>query len=177
MIFLQILELFWGRRQIRLSDIELYMQIMIYSIIVFLLCYVVYTDVAKRKIFNWVSVVIFFLAVIYKYFVVHGFFTKNFTESLIAMGAVFLLFFCFYRLGWMGGGDVKFAGVLAFFLGIKLFSFVFIFSVLISLFFFIFRKNISLYKYSSLKKVAPYGAFMSFPTILLLMCSRGIYGS
>lgn len=153
---------------------------MLLKFFIFTLCYIAYKDITKRKIFN---ISIFIVLVFGCMFLVVGEdrFSSDWFYSLISFGILFLLFFVFYSMGYMGAGDVKFGAVLAFCFGLQSFLLIWAVSLLFSVLYSVidlllkrfgldyFRLKISGGVNLELKKNVPYGAFLSVGSIIYIL--------
>lgn len=154
-----------------------------YPFIIFLLCYIAYVDITKRKIFNWLSIIIVLIAFYCFDHKPDSVFSDNLTESFFCSIAVFILFFVFYLLNFMGAGDVKLGASLAFLMGYEGFFYSWVVSVFILFCFFstrgffyhlnggLFFLN-DLFLFQKVGKIAPYGAFLSLGVAFVIL--RGV---
>lgn len=153
---------------------------MLLACFVLTLCYIAYMDITKRKVFN---ISILFILV-FGFFIVciEGYgFSNNVFYSLISFLILLLFFLFFYRIGYMGAGDVKLGAVLAFCFGLHNFLFIWIVSLFFSVFYSVvdlilkrfgldyLRLKISGGVNLELKKNVPYGAFLSVGSIIYIL--------
>lgn len=152
---------------------------MAYYLFIISLCYVAFCDITKRKILNNSVILVFAFGFL---FVLKGSegFSSGFLESVVAGIFVFLCFYVFYVLGWMGAGDVKLGCVLAFCFGGKFFFLIWIVSISLSIFYSVVDLFLRGYGWEisrgrwmnnevNLKaKHIPYGLFLSVASILHL---------
>ena len=134
------------------------------------LCCIIYSDITERLIPNAIVVFLFLISFLYIFVLRYEFSFYDARNNFSSMISILFIFFSFYLMGVMGAGDVKLASVLAFLLGLNGFLFVFIFSIIISFIYFgwiCFFKKTTI-KFGFNKKIAPYGAFMSFGVIAYL---------
>lgn len=148
-------------------------------ILFFLLCYISYQDIAKKKISNISVCFLAIISVLVLNFDETGKFSKGLGDSFISCVVFLLLFLFIYSCGWMGAGDVKLGSVLAFLVGLQNFLVVWCFSAILAFLYpvgldLLFRVNyfLGLRNYivlnnSMKKRFVPYGACLCIPIILI----------
>ena len=149
----------------------------------FLLCYVSYQDITKRKIFNHSVLCGLAIGVLSFFLPESNGLSKGATDSLTAASIFFVLFLVFYRLGWMGAGDVKWGAVLAFCLGLHAFFYVWVISVVMAIVYgqivnllAVFgmekiKMKMTLGNFVQGKKYVPYGALLSIAAMIFILGS------
>lgn len=144
------------------------------------LCQIVYSDMAKRRIFN-LTIIVSFLTGSYLVFSGRVGFSGDFIYSFMSLFVFFIFFILFYFFGLMGAGDVKYGSVLAFCFGAENFLMVLMVSLIITVVY--SSLNIIFHKYgfrefsfsdnnqvSEIKrKNIPYGAFLSMASIFHIL--------
>lgn len=95
---------------------------------------------------------------------------------------VLFVFLIFYKIGWMGAGDVKLGAVLAFIFGFDNFLWVWVFSIIMLIIYSVLIKIIYKLGYEKIGfklaggscdgKYIPYGAFLSISSMLLILKSE-----
>lgn len=147
---------------------------MLIPMLIFLLGYVIWTDMTKRKIFNTAWMLILVVGILFFLFDSSQKISPSWRESLTAMGLCFAIFLSFYRLGWMGAGDVKLGAALAFCLGIKAFFYVWVISIGVGLLYSLGRWAWGRYRVSASVLTAhgrhvPYGAALGLSSIFWIL--------
>ena len=162
---------------------------MIMVLFFFLLCYVSYQDIAKRRIFNHSVVLVLGIGILFLIFPDGNQLSKSWSDSLIAATIFFALFFSFYALGWMGAGDVKFGAVLAFCLGLQAFFYVWVISIVVAIMYSQLVNVLSMYGMESIKikmtlgnvvegkKYVPYGALLSISAMIFILGAPWVQAS
>lgn len=144
----------------------------------FALCYIVWSDITKRKIYNKT---IAFLMILSTFLLFSGkvWVAYDLKDSIFSFLFFSVIFLIFYAINIMGAGDVKFLMVLSFLFGFNNFLFVFIISIFMMFFyvsivwFFLifglekFRLKLTFNDVG--KKYIPYGACLSVASIAMLL--------
>lgn len=145
----------------------------------FLLSYIAWCDITKRKIYNksviLLFITIFFVKVVFNQKLELNNFISGFSSFLIC----FLVFIIFYCLKWMAAGDVKLGAVLAFFFGMQDFFVVWIISIALALGYVALVKIAYMAGWEVLrqkltfkdvgKKYVPYGALLCFASMFFIL--------
>lgn len=145
----------------------------------FLLCYIAFCDITKRRIYNVAIIVLFIASLIILFFGENSWSENNFKFSLISFFVFLVFFLLFYKIGWMGAGDVKLGGVLALLFGFYNFLWVWGLSIFLSLFYVGMVKvmyscgqevvRLKLTANDIGKKYIPYGAILSIASMLMIL--------
>ena len=147
----------------------------------FMLCYVSYQDITKRKIFNHSVLLGLSIGILFLVFSGGDRLSKGWSDSLAAATVCFVLFFIFYKIGWMGAGDVKWGAVLAFCLGFYAFCYVFLISLFVSVIYGLLVNLLSILGNETIKmrltfgvvvsgkKYVPYGALLSISAMIFIL--------
>lgn len=101
--------------------------------LIFLLGYIAWGDIANRRIKNKSIVLLFSLICFLKFFQEVDIGGVSIYDSLISFFVYSFSFLFFYKLNWMGAGDVKLVAVLAFFFGVQDFFVVWLISIALAL--------------------------------------------
>lgn len=156
---------------------------MILSLFFFLLCYVSYQDITKRRIFNNSVLLGLGIGFLFLFLPESNKLSRGWNDSLFAVAVFFALFFVFYQLRWMGAGDVKFGTVLAFCLGINAFFYVWVISVVMAIVYGQLVNLLSVFGMEHIKmkmtlghvaqgkKYVPYGALLSIAAMIFILGS------
>lgn len=145
----------------------------------FLLSYIAWCDIAKRKIYN--KSVLFLLIVVFciKFFVLGNYSFYDFKVEILSFFIYFSIFLFFYFFKWMGAGDVKLGAVLAFFFGVQDFFVVWLISIALALGYVALVKIAYMAGWEVLrqkltfkdvgKKYVPYGALLCFASMFFIL--------
>ena len=154
---------------------------MVNAFLFFLLCYIVYTDMAMRKIYNKVIVFLAFLS-LFLHFSNAKWVEHNLMSASLCFFGVLIFLLFFYKVGLMGGGDVKLGSMLAFIFGLNNFLWVWVVSIVFLIIYAVFVKIICAFGYeviglklvggSNKRRYIPYGAFLSISSMLLILKSE-----
>lgn len=145
----------------------------------FILGYIAWLDITKRKIFNR-SIVILLLIIFWsKFFSANNLWFNEFLESIASLFFYFFIFLFFYFLKFMGAGDVKLGAVLAFFFGLQDFFVVWLISIALALGYVALVKIAYMAGWEVLrqkltfkdvgKKYVPYGALLCFASMFYIL--------
>lgn len=152
---------------------------MVIFFLIFLLGYIAVYDMVKRKIKN-TSIVILILFVFFLIFFYKGDAALiSIYNRIISFFVCFVCFLIFYKLSWMGAGDVKLGAVLALFFGFNNFFFVWLVSILMALLYAGFVQVSYVWGLERLrqrlifgkngKKYVPYGALLCFASMFFIL--------
>lgn len=147
--------------------------------LIFLLGYIAVYDMVKRKIKN-TSIVILILFVFFGIFFCKGDVALiSINDRIISFSVCFVCFLIFYKLSWMGAGDVKLGAVLALFFGMQDFFVVWLISIALALGYVVlvkiaymagwevFRQKLTFKDVG--KKYVPYGALLCFASMFFIL--------
>lgn len=152
--------------------------------LIFLLGYIAWGDIANRRIKNTSIIFSFSLMCFLKFFQESGIDVVSINDSLISFCVYFFSFLVFYKLNWMGGGDVKLGAVLAFFFGVQDFFVVWLISIALALGYVVlvkiayiagwevFRQRLTFKDVG--QKYVPYGALLCFASMFYILRMEGI---
>lgn len=147
--------------------------------LIFLLGYIAWSDIANRKIKNKSIVLLFSLICFLKFFQEVDIGGVSICDGLISFFVYFFSFLFFYKLNWMGAGDVKLGAVLAFFFGVQDFFVVWLISIALALGYValvkiaymagweVFRQKLTFKDVG--KKYVPYGALLCFASMFFIL--------
>lgn len=147
--------------------------------LIFLLGYIAWGDIANRRIQNKSIVLLFSLICFLKFFQEVDIGGVSIYDSLISFFVYSFSFLFFYKLNWMGAGDVKLVAVLAFFFGVQDFFVVWIISIALALGYVALVKIAYMAGWEVLrqkltfkdvgKKYVPYGALLCFASMFFIL--------
>lgn len=147
--------------------------------LIFLLGYIAWGDIANRRIKNKSIVLLFSLICFLKFFQEVDIGGVSIYDSLISFFVYSFSFLFFYKLNWMGAGDVKLVAVLAFFFGVQDFFVVWIISIALALGYVALVKIAYMAGWEVLrqkltfkdvgKKYVPYGALLCFASMFFIL--------
>lgn len=147
--------------------------------LIFLLGYIALGDIANRRIQNKSIVLLFSLICFLKFFQEVDIGGVSIYDSLISFFVYSFSFLFFYKLNWMGAGDVKLVAVLAFFFGMQDFFVVWIISIALALGYVALVKMAYMAGWEVLrqkltfkdvgKKYVPYGALLCFASMFFIL--------
>ncbi len=147
--------------------------------LIFLLGYIAWGDIANRRIKNKSIVLLFSLICFLKFFQEADIGGVSIYDSLISFFVYSFSFLFFYKLNWMGAGDVKLVAVLAFFFGVQDFFVVWIISIALALGYVALVKIAYMAGWEVLrqkltfkdvgKKYVPYGALLCFASMFFIL--------
>lgn len=142
--------------------------------IFFLLGYIAWCDISKRKIHN-TSIIFLLIAILCVKFFNQEEFFKNFLSFFIYS----FIFLIFYICKWMGAGDVKLGAALALVLGLQDFFVVWLISIALALGYVALVKIAYMAGWEVLrqkltfkdvgKKYVPYGALLCFASMFFIL--------
>jgi len=152
---------------------------MVLMLFFFLLCYVSYQDITKRKIFNHSVLCGLVIGCLFLLLPDGNRFSIGWSYSLSAAAIFFVFFLVFYRIGWMGAGDVKWGAILAFCFGMQAFFYIWVISVVMAViyglvlnlfaFFRSGKMNAIFFGFTQGKKHVPYGALLSISAMIFIL--------
>lgn len=103
-------------------------------------------------------------------------------HALMCFFTVLIIFLIFYKIGWMGAGDVKLGCVLGFVFGFGNFLWIWVISIIILINYLFVIKIICRSKYKDIglrlmgnyhvRRYIPYGTFLSISSMLLILKSE-----
>lgn len=147
--------------------------------LIFLLGYIAWGDIANRRIKNKSIVLLFSLICFLKFFQEVDIGGVSIYDSLISFFVYSFSFLFFYKLNWMGAGDVKLVAVLAFFFGLQDFFVVWLISIALALGYVALVKIAYMAGWEVLrqkltfkdvgKKYVPYGALLCFASMFFIL--------
>lgn len=147
--------------------------------LIFLLGYIAWGDIANRRIKNKSIVLLFSLICFLKFFQEVDIGGVSIYDSLISFFVYSFSFLFFYKLNWMGAGDVKLVAVLAFFFGMQDFFVVWLISIALALGYVALVKIAYMAGWEVLrqkltfkdvgKKYVPYGALLCFASMFYIL--------
>lgn len=133
----------------------------------------------KKKVLNFSVITFFLMGFYFLIFYKNSAVASGWMDAICAAIACFVFFFCFYVLGWMGAGDVKFAAALAFCLGVEASVYVWGISVVMALLYscvVFLQERLQAARTGVLTKhgvkYVPYGALLSASTMIYVLAIR-----
>lgn len=146
--------------------------------LVFILSYIAYSDITKRKIYNKSIVFLLFITLWLNFIFPRAWSVELFSNIFLSFCIYFSLFLIFYVLKWMGAGDVKLGGALAILFGVNNFFVVWMISVLMLVVYVSLVKVFYIFGVEGLRrkftfndigeKYIPYGAMLCFASLILI---------
>lgn len=148
-------------------------------ILFFMLGYIAWCDITKRKLYNNSIVILLLIVFLSKFLFTNDLELNIFFAAISSLFFYFLFFLVFYILKFMGAGDVKLGAVLAFFFGMQDFFVVWIISIALALGYVALVKIAYMAGWEVLrqkltfkdvgKKYVPYGALLCFASMFYIL--------